>query len=282
MKSSGRLFTFGCSMTKYNWPTWADILGQQWEYYENWGEPGAGNNYIFNSVIECDTRNKFSSQDTVLIMWSGVARIDYYNHNQWGHMVNKFTKDALDQPLSCPDGYEIISYALFAALDQYLSSKNINYKMCSFIPYDSTSRSGLVYHSVLNKIKYIKFNVKQKKVKKLVSDSEIQSLYSRLRGKDWPTLEQILEKNFICVNQEINEEIQQFIHMIETDPYYKTILVDTLDYHPLPIDHYTVLDQIYPVSNVSQETIDFVNNITSDILAGNNYYFNRNLPRERL
>lgn len=32
-----RLFTFGCSFTKFFWPTWADILGQEFDYYENWG-----------------------------------------------------------------------------------------------------------------------------------------------------------------------------------------------------------------------------------------------------
>ena len=40
---TGRLYTFGCSMTSYFYPTWADILGQEFSYYENWGEPGAGN-----------------------------------------------------------------------------------------------------------------------------------------------------------------------------------------------------------------------------------------------
>ena len=46
----GRLFTFGCSMTKYYYPTWADILGKHWEYFENWAEPGGGNQFIFNSL----------------------------------------------------------------------------------------------------------------------------------------------------------------------------------------------------------------------------------------
>ena len=36
-----RLFTFGCSFTQYWWPTWADILGYQHDFYENWGRCGA-------------------------------------------------------------------------------------------------------------------------------------------------------------------------------------------------------------------------------------------------
>ena len=46
-----RLFTFGCSVTEFIWPTWADILGREFDYYENWGRVGAGNLYIFNSII---------------------------------------------------------------------------------------------------------------------------------------------------------------------------------------------------------------------------------------
>jgi hypothetical protein len=37
-----RLFTFGCSFTKNNYPTWADIAGTQFSYYQNWAQPGAG------------------------------------------------------------------------------------------------------------------------------------------------------------------------------------------------------------------------------------------------
>jgi len=34
-----RLFTFGCSFTHFDWPTWANLLGLDNEYdlCENWG-----------------------------------------------------------------------------------------------------------------------------------------------------------------------------------------------------------------------------------------------------
>ena len=31
----GRLFAFGCSLTRYHWPTWADILGQSYYEFQN-------------------------------------------------------------------------------------------------------------------------------------------------------------------------------------------------------------------------------------------------------
>jgi hypothetical protein len=61
----GRLFTFGCSFTQYIWPTWADILAREFEYYENWGSSGAGNQYIFHSLVECYQRNLLNSNDTI-------------------------------------------------------------------------------------------------------------------------------------------------------------------------------------------------------------------------
>ena len=33
-----RLFTFGCSFTQYMWPTWADILSKNFNFYESWSE----------------------------------------------------------------------------------------------------------------------------------------------------------------------------------------------------------------------------------------------------
>jgi hypothetical protein len=35
MDINKRLYTFGCSFTKYKWPTWADFIGNQFEIYEN-------------------------------------------------------------------------------------------------------------------------------------------------------------------------------------------------------------------------------------------------------
>ena len=73
-----RLYTFGCSFTNYKWPTWADILSKEFEYFENWGRPGAGNSYITNAVVEASIKNKFTKDDTIMIMWSSMTREDRY------------------------------------------------------------------------------------------------------------------------------------------------------------------------------------------------------------
>jgi hypothetical protein len=71
-----RLFTFGCSFTNYHWSTWADLLGEEFDEFQNWGKSGAGNHYIFNSVMEADQRWGFGSGDTVVICWSSTFRED--------------------------------------------------------------------------------------------------------------------------------------------------------------------------------------------------------------
>ena len=55
MENKKRLFTFGCSFTQYNWPTWADILGRSlhqegWEFH-NIGRAGTGNMQIMKTIL---------------------------------------------------------------------------------------------------------------------------------------------------------------------------------------------------------------------------------------
>ena len=83
VKKYKRFFAFGCSFTNYHWPTWADIIGQDIEFYENWGVMGAGNQFIFNSVIEANQKYKFTDTDLVMIMWSTINREDRYVNNEW-------------------------------------------------------------------------------------------------------------------------------------------------------------------------------------------------------
>jgi hypothetical protein len=44
---------------------------------------GAGNQFIFNSIIECNRRNKFNEDDLVIVMWTSCSREDRYVDNDW-------------------------------------------------------------------------------------------------------------------------------------------------------------------------------------------------------
>jgi len=76
-----RLFTFGCSFTNYKWKTWADIIGTQFEEFQNWGKSGSGNFFISSSLYECHSINKITKDDVVLIMFSSIDRFDFINQN---------------------------------------------------------------------------------------------------------------------------------------------------------------------------------------------------------
>jgi hypothetical protein len=74
-----RLFTFGCSFTNYKWQTWADIIGSQFEEFQNWGKSGAGNFFISSSLYECHSIYNITKDDVVLIMFSSIDRFDFIN-----------------------------------------------------------------------------------------------------------------------------------------------------------------------------------------------------------
>ena len=82
-----RLFAFGCSFTNYRWSTWADCLAPEFDYFENWGQSGAGNLYIFNSIMEADQRHHFGAGDTVIVCWTNVMREDRYT-DRWQTLGN--------------------------------------------------------------------------------------------------------------------------------------------------------------------------------------------------
>lgn len=73
-----RLFTFGCSFTQWNWPTWADILGKNYDLHENWGIAGIGNRAIAHRVSECILKNTLTDQDTIIVQWTDYHRFDQH------------------------------------------------------------------------------------------------------------------------------------------------------------------------------------------------------------
>lgn len=73
-----RLFTFGCSFTQWNWPTWADILGKNFDEFHNWGISGIGNRAISQRISECVLKNQFTEQDTIVVQWTDYHRYDQH------------------------------------------------------------------------------------------------------------------------------------------------------------------------------------------------------------
>lgn len=93
---SKRAMTFGCSFTKYYWPTWADIVLKQAELHgydtDNWGLPGVGNTYIALKVQEAITKGLIKSGDYVFICWSTIMREDRAVDGKWISPGNIFNQ----------------------------------------------------------------------------------------------------------------------------------------------------------------------------------------------
>lgn len=88
-----RLFTFGCSFTRFAWPTWADILGQEFDQHINSGRVGAGNLYIFIKLITAIQQYNINKDDTVAIMWTNVLREDRFINGEWQTFGHIYTND---------------------------------------------------------------------------------------------------------------------------------------------------------------------------------------------
>lgn len=141
MKVSPQLFAFGCSFTNYLWPTWADILGKHFETYYNYGKQGAGNQFIFNSIVEANLKHCFTPQDTVAIMWTNVSREDRYVNGEWLTPGNIYTQKLYDKTFvkkfADTRGYYIRDLALIWTADQLL--EKIGCKVIHFSMVDITN-----------------------------------------------------------------------------------------------------------------------------------------------
>ena len=279
---SGRLYTFGCSMTRYHYPTWADILGKEFSYYENWGRGGHGNLFIFNSVIECLARNQLTSNDTIIVMWSAISRYDYYKINEWC-----IENDTLRLPkhFVCPYGNEVRDYAYFYALYNLLESKHINFKFLAWHPYAKDSVAGNIYKSVLDKISIVNFDKLNKRIiEKPILKLEL--LYNRLAGSEWPSLQELLDKKINSYPLKIKQEVEEFYSIINKNryEYVEEKESDAVDLHPGPLQHLTGLQTIFPTVALSKTTIDWIADIDHKVQNKLPYNFNefaKATPKER-
>ena len=79
-----RVITFGCSWTKYFWPTWANGISDILDLpLVNQGCAGTGNIAILNRMLAWDLEYGFNDTDLVLVNWSAFAREDRIRNGHW-------------------------------------------------------------------------------------------------------------------------------------------------------------------------------------------------------
>lgn len=146
-----RLIVSGCSFTNFWYPTWAWFLGSAYNETYNYGQSGAGNEYIYHSIVDADTDLQLNKDDTVVIAWSGYYRFDRFKKfdecikwataGDWSHDPNFKT---LEQFVN-DEGWIRKSVNCIAATARYLKSKNIKYVFTSL--YDLNIKFGNTVHA---------------------------------------------------------------------------------------------------------------------------------------
>jgi hypothetical protein len=136
-----RFFAFGCSFTKYHWPTWADLIGIEYNNaYYNYGQRGAGNMFIFNAVIEANQKHNFTKDDLIIVQWSSLSRNDYYIDNKWitkgGLRQGNYSSDDLNVMVKYFDfrGHLIRDIAFIKSIKLLLDNVGCKYEFLQMVP----------------------------------------------------------------------------------------------------------------------------------------------------
>ena len=223
-----RLFTFGCSFTKYHWPTWANILGKEYHEHQNWAEPGAGNQFILNSLVECNLRNKISNLDTVGIMWTNVAREDRYL-TYWSLPGNIYTQDTYDEKfvrnMITTKGLYIRDLAFIYSVDKILKDIGCRYFYLSMVDITNPLNHGITDVS-----------------------EDLQELFDLYT----PVLKQIKPS---IHNLIFNYDWNSRPAMLENGKRH--------DYHPLPLEHIEYMEKVIPEYKISDTTLTWAKQVDS-------------------
>lgn len=250
LKKYQRFFAFGCSFTNYHWPTWADIIGKEIPYYENWGRMSAGNQFIFNSIIECDARYHFTKDDLVIIMWSSIEREDRYVGRDWllaSHIERDkiYGNEWVERFGNEIRGLLIRDLAAIRAAQQLLKSRNCDWANLSMSPISKMDRSTIQVKDIdhLNELhqRYVKLHTD------LCLGKEITEPHAHS-----PDVLKLYKEEFTNIEDSVLNVIFKGEWAVPPRPNKKNA-------HPSPKEHLRYLQHIYPnfvPNNDSQIFVD--------------------------
>lgn len=217
-----RIFTFGCSFTHYAWSTWAEIVALDLDVpLYNYGQSGAGNQYITNMVVQANIEHKFVEDDLIIVSWTNVCREDRWRRGNWITPGNIYSQHLFDdkfiQEWADPLGYMIRDFATINLVQHLLDNSKCQYHMLSMCDIESQ-----VDQSAKKLILLENDNITYK---------EIVKLYRVNLDSILPSFFKILWNNDIYHNKMIAD----------------CVLVGNKfsDGHPSPIEHFKFLQLIF-------------------------------------
>jgi hypothetical protein len=160
-KNYKRFFAFGCSFTQYYWPTWADIISKEFKESHNYGRNGAGNFFIYQSLIEAILKHEINKDDLVMIMFSNVTREDRFTKNRgWITPGNLYFQNEYDEKFIknyiCDHGYLMRDLNLVTGCGLALDSIGCDYKFMSMVPFNSKQSDGIKMSKIDYLLKFYK------------------------------------------------------------------------------------------------------------------------------
>ena len=222
-KKYKRFFAFGCSMTSYYWPTWADIIAKEIPESYNYGKSGGGNLFISNQLTEANQRFNFNKDDLVMVMWSSIHREDRYINRYWETPGNIYTQGTYDKnfikKFADVRGYFIRDMALITMSLKLLESTGADFYMLKMSPFE-------VGHG-------------EPAPQALIED--VRALYRTTIDKIKPDI----------LNLELNGRWPQI-------PIKGRGHGQTADYHPTPEHHANYIKKVFPGLEFSPATVDFI------------------------
>jgi hypothetical protein len=225
-----RFFSFGCSFTKdWNSPTWADLIGIQFDEYYNLAMPGSSNTLIMQRFIESDLFYNFNKDtDVIMIGISGFGRMsfpitkydDYIkkdNHYLYSrgdiesYEPSRFDTPELIETINFFKKHNKKSYSIF---DSFISIKIIK---------DLLTAKG-IEHKIISALDY----------KHYINDAEVYGINNQLKSY------LINIQNILDVEESINE----FDNFSE--------------HHPTPKTYYSFLEKYLP-EYIGEKSLELLN-----------------------
>jgi hypothetical protein len=245
-KKYKRFFAFGCSFTNYKWATWADIVGHDIEFYENWGKSGAGNHFIFNSFIEADARYNFNKDDLVIIFWSTKEREDRYHNGEWLSDTNvtqekTYGKDWVKKFSLDFRSFLIRDMACIKAVQTILKNKDCDW--ANFMWNDIFNGSALREEFNNTKDKTQLLNMWREQTQEVFKGNDVSKIFD--------------DRDVIKLYQDVFVNIDAVYKCFEVECIKDRVVPDN-DGHPTPLEALKFLDWVWPDNHLSNDVREYV------------------------
>jgi hypothetical protein len=256
-----RFFSFGCSFTKdWNCPTWADLIGIQFEEFYNLAMPGSSNTLIMQRFIESDLFYNFNKDtDVIMIGISGLGRISFpiskHNENLKENIDFFYSRGDIDgialSKFDTPEIIEIVdfvktkfskkrycvfdSFIAIKIIKDLLTAKGIEHKIISALDYKQYINDAEVY-GINNQLKSYVINIQNNlDVKMSINEYDNFNEHHPTSKTYYSFLEKYLpeylsEKSLELLNTDFNGNFNKW--MIKKYPNYQILNEFDLKEHP--------------------------------------------------